>query len=81
MRVHRRISMRVLLARVSILVGLRPRGLGGAGARPVAYPGRACRPNVPAVKTGDAPTKAAGEASSAARWKRWRLRSSDWKCA
>ena len=52
--------MRVLLARVSILLAC-VLAVSAAQAR-----GQSPPQNVPAVKTGDAPTKAAGEASSAA---------------
>ena len=67
MSVHRRISMRVLLARVSILsvCVLAVSAAPARGQSPTLTSATAER--VPAVKTGDAPTKAADEASSAAR--------------
>ena len=57
--------MRVLLARVSIL-SVCVLAVSAAPARGQSPTLTSVPPNVPAVKTGDAPTKAADEASSAA---------------
>ena len=66
MRVHRRISLRVLFARVSILL-VCVLGVSVPPARGQSSTLNSVPPKVPAVKAGDAPTKAADEASSAAK--------------
>ena len=66
MRVHRRISLRVLFARVCILL-VCVLGVSVPSARGQSSTLNSVPPKVPAVKAGDAPTKAADEASSAAK--------------
>ena len=67
MSVHRRVSIRVLLARVSIL-SVCVLAVSAAGPARGQSPNlTSATPNLPAVKTGDAPTKSADEASSAAK--------------
>src|SRR5687768_2651764 len=66
MRVHRRTSLRVLFARLSILL-VSVLGVSVPPARGQSSTLNSVPPKVPAVKAGDSPTKAADEASSAAK--------------
>lgn len=66
MRVHRRISMGVLLARVSI-VSVCVLAISAGPARGQSPTLASVPPSVPSIKTGDAPTKGADEASNAAK--------------
>ena len=80
MRVHRRISLRVLLARVSILL-VCVLAVSVPPARGQSSTLTACRRTFLRSRPGTLRRKLPTRLAAQPTWKRCSLRSSDWKCA